>query len=103
MTTIWIDAHLSPAIAVWLTNTFDVTALALRDLGLRDAENVEIFMTITINQPVLPDMDLTLSAADVFGWLMLPSVTVEFASAMIGEDAIATARSKPIHFAEMLG
>ena len=43
MTTIWIDAHLSPAIATWITNTFGVTALALRDLGLRDTEDLEIF------------------------------------------------------------
>lgn len=43
MTTIWIDAHLSPAIANWINNTFDVTALALRDIGLRDAEDLEIF------------------------------------------------------------
>jgi predicted nuclease of predicted toxin-antitoxin system len=43
MTTIWIDAHLSPAIATWITSTFDVTAVALRDLGLRDAEDPEIF------------------------------------------------------------
>ena len=45
MTTIWIDAHLSPAIATWITNNFEVTALALRDLGLRDAEDSEIFET----------------------------------------------------------
>jgi predicted nuclease of predicted toxin-antitoxin system len=43
MTTIWIDAHLSPAIATWISNTFEVTAIALRDLGLRDAEDPEIF------------------------------------------------------------
>lgn len=43
MTTIWIDAHLSPAIAIWITNNFEVTAVALRDLGLRDAEDPEIF------------------------------------------------------------
>lgn len=43
MTTIWIDAHLSPAIATWITNTFEITAIALRDLGLRDAEDSEIF------------------------------------------------------------
>ena len=43
MTTIWIDAHLSLAIASWITNTFGITALALRDLGLRDAEDPEIF------------------------------------------------------------
>ncbi len=33
---IWVDAHLSPAIATWITQTFSVTALALRDVGLRD-------------------------------------------------------------------
>lgn len=43
MTTIWIDAHLSPAIATWITDTFEITAIALRDLGLRDAEDPEIF------------------------------------------------------------
>lgn len=43
MTVIWIDAHLSPAIATWITNKFGVTAVALRDLGLRDAEDPEIF------------------------------------------------------------
>lgn len=41
--TIWIDAQLSPTIATWITSTFGVTALALRDVGLRDAEDPEIF------------------------------------------------------------
>jgi len=43
MTTIWIDAHLSPAIATWITSRSGVTAVALRDIGLRDAEDPEIF------------------------------------------------------------
>jgi predicted nuclease of predicted toxin-antitoxin system len=43
MTTIWIDAHLSPAIATWIIDTFGITAIALRDLGLRDAEDPKIF------------------------------------------------------------
>ena len=38
MTTLWIDAHLSPAIATWINQSFDITAIALRDLGLRDVE-----------------------------------------------------------------
>ena len=41
--TIWVDAHLSPEIAVWITNRFGVAAFALRDVGLRDAEDAEIF------------------------------------------------------------
>ncbi|MBD1896861.1 DUF5615 family PIN-like protein [Coleofasciculus sp. FACHB-129] len=41
--TIWVDAQLSPGIAAWIANTFGVTAVALRDIGLRDAEDFEIF------------------------------------------------------------
>ena len=41
--TIWIDAQLSPALAGWITATFGVSAIAVRDLGLRDADDVEIF------------------------------------------------------------
>ncbi len=41
--TIWVDAHLSPAIATWITSTFGIEAIPLRDLGLRDAEDPEIF------------------------------------------------------------
>ncbi len=41
--TIWVDAHLSPAIATWISSAFGVEAIALRDLGLRDAEDPEIF------------------------------------------------------------
>lgn len=41
--TLWVDAHLSPEIATWISSTFGVTALALRDIGLRDAEDLEIF------------------------------------------------------------
>lgn len=54
---IWIDAHLSPAITLWLSNTFDVTALALRDLGLRDAEDLEIFEAAKAQNAVLMTKD----------------------------------------------
>jgi len=40
---IWIDAQMSPAIATWISNNYAVSALAIRDLGLRDAEDKEIF------------------------------------------------------------
>ncbi len=43
--TIWVDAQLSPAIASWITaQRFGVKALALRDLGLRDATDAQIFL-----------------------------------------------------------
>jgi predicted nuclease of predicted toxin-antitoxin system len=41
--TIWIDAQMSPAIAAWVNDNFAVSAVAIRDLGLRDAEDKEIF------------------------------------------------------------
>lgn len=40
---IWVNAQLPPAIASWLTQTFDVEAIAVRDLGLREATDKEIF------------------------------------------------------------
>jgi predicted nuclease of predicted toxin-antitoxin system len=40
---IWLDAQLSPAIASWISREFSVSAIAVRDLGLRDAKDQEIF------------------------------------------------------------
>ncbi len=40
---IWIDAQLSPALSPWLESTFGIEALAVRDLGLRDATDRQIF------------------------------------------------------------
>ncbi len=37
--TIWIDAQMSPAIAPWINGNFAVNAIAIRNLGLRDAED----------------------------------------------------------------
>ncbi|MGC1308865.1 MAG: hypothetical protein WA885_16685 [Phormidesmis sp.] len=53
MTTLWIDAHLSPALAHWITDSFDATAIALRDLGLRDAEDLEIFAAVGLPVEIL--------------------------------------------------
>ncbi|MBL9155452.1 MAG: DUF5615 family PIN-like protein [Verrucomicrobiales bacterium] len=40
---IWLDAHLSPRVASWLRETLGHDAVALRDIGLRDAEDEAIF------------------------------------------------------------
>ena len=40
---IWIDAQLSPRIASWISDNFDYQAVPIRDLGLRDSEDIEIF------------------------------------------------------------
>ena len=39
----WIDAQSPPSLAIWLTETFGVSATSLRDLELRDAQDTEIF------------------------------------------------------------
>ena len=41
--TIWIDAQMSPIIAAWISRSFAVTAIAVRDLELREATDQEIF------------------------------------------------------------
>ena len=43
---LWIDAQLSPALAAWITENFsDIEATAVRDLGLREAEDKVIFFS----------------------------------------------------------
>ncbi|MBF0135068.1 MAG: DUF5615 family PIN-like protein [Magnetococcales bacterium] len=42
---LWLDAQLSPALAPWLREQFGITVEAIRDLGLRDASDVEIFQS----------------------------------------------------------
>lgn len=40
---VWIDAQLSPALAPWLAENFEIGAYSARFLGLRDAKDHEIF------------------------------------------------------------
>ncbi len=40
---IWVDAQMSPAIATWISGNYAVSAVAIRDLGLREAKDKEIF------------------------------------------------------------
>jgi len=42
---IWVDAQMSPAIATWISSNYAVSAVAIRDLGLRDAEDKAVVMT----------------------------------------------------------
>lgn len=39
----WIDAQLPPALAAWLSARYGVEAIALKDLGMRDSTDGEIF------------------------------------------------------------
>ena len=40
---LWLDAHISPILAVWIHDTFGVEVLHVRNLDLRQAEDREIF------------------------------------------------------------
>lgn len=40
---IWLDAQLPPTLAPWIEKQFGIPAKALRDLGRRDAKDLEIF------------------------------------------------------------
>ena len=55
--TIWVDAQLSPAIATWITNALGLEAIALRDLGLRDAEDPEIFEAAKAQKAIVMTKD----------------------------------------------
>lgn len=57
MTTVWLDAQISPAIATWIERTFKITAFALRDLGLRDAEDLEIFEAAKVREIIFITKD----------------------------------------------
>ena len=65
---IWIDAQLSPSIALWIESNFEVKAFALRDLGLRDSEDEEIFREAQkANAVVLTKDSDFISLLDKFG------------------------------------
>lgn len=55
--TIWIDAQLSPAIAAWISRHFAMKAVAVRDLGLRDATDQEIFLAAKRENAVVMTKD----------------------------------------------
>src|SRR5262245_40363322 len=55
--TIWVDAQFSPAIALWLSSTFHVNALAVRDLGLRQALDQDIFQAARRENAVVMTKD----------------------------------------------
>jgi predicted nuclease of predicted toxin-antitoxin system len=54
---IWVDAQVSPAIAAWISVNFSVPAVALRDLGLRDATDRAIFFAARSASAILLTKD----------------------------------------------
>lgn len=58
---IWVDAQLSPLIAQWLSSTYGVEAVAVRDLRLRDARDRDIFLSAREVKAIIltKDSDIT--------------------------------------------
>jgi predicted nuclease of predicted toxin-antitoxin system len=54
---IWLDAQLSPALAPSMSEQFAVSAFALRDLGLRDSGDREIFFAARESLAILITKD----------------------------------------------
>ena len=57
--TIWIDAQLSPSLALWINENFDgVTAHSVSALGLRDATDKEIYLQAKTANAVIMSKDI---------------------------------------------
>ena len=54
---LWVDAQLSPAIAWWLRQTLGLDAHSLKELGLRDAEDEEIFLAARSSHAIVMTKD----------------------------------------------
>ena len=54
---IWIDAQLPPTLASWLSSNFGLETVALRDLSLRDAQDMEIFEAARTENAVIMTKD----------------------------------------------
>jgi predicted nuclease of predicted toxin-antitoxin system len=59
---LWIDAQLSPAVATWIKENFsDIEATAVRELGLRDAEDPVIFFSARTASATVMTKEMILS------------------------------------------
>jgi predicted nuclease of predicted toxin-antitoxin system len=79
---IWIDAQLPPTLAEWIVATFGLTAVSLRELGLRDAKDIEIFeaakqpnVVIMSKDSDFVDLVCRLGAPPQIIWLTCGNVT----------------------------
>ena len=79
---IWIDAQLPPTLANWIANTFSLEASALRDIGLRDSKDTDIFEAArTVNAVIMTkdsdfvDLVCRLGTPPQIIWLTCGNVT----------------------------
>ncbi|MBE9210712.1 DUF5615 family PIN-like protein [Nostoc sp. LEGE 06077] len=54
---LWIDSQLPPTLASWVISSFGIEALSLRDIGLRDAKDIEIFEAARIANVIIMTKD----------------------------------------------
>ncbi len=52
-----VDAQLPPILAQWLTTQFSIDCIAVRDIGLRDATDREIFDYARVNAATMITKD----------------------------------------------
>lgn len=78
----WLDAQLPPSLASWLESTFLVNAKPLREIGLRDAPDHEIFHAArTANAVIITkdsdflDLSQRLGAPPQILWLTCGNMT----------------------------
>ena len=60
--TLWLDAQLPPQLAGWIEANLQMKAVAVRDLGLRDSSDREIFAAARVATAILISKDATLSS-----------------------------------------
>src|SRR4051812_8036811 len=54
---LWLDAQLSPEMASWIVRNFSIEAVPVRDIGLRDASDLQIFEAAKRSEVVLITKD----------------------------------------------
>lgn len=88
---VWVDAQLSPRLAPWLTAQFDVSATAVRDLGLREATDRAIFVAAREAGAVILTKDSDFVALlERYGappqvlWVTAGNTTTEHLQALLG-------------------
>ena len=92
MTTFWVDAQLPPQLAAWLHSEFGHEAHALRELGLRDADDRTIFERARNANVILLSKDAdfvnmvsSLGAPPKLIWLTCGNVSNEALRALLGK------------------
>jgi predicted nuclease of predicted toxin-antitoxin system len=58
---IWVDAHISPAVAKWITAEFGEPAQSVRDLGLHNSKDKDIFAAARQAQAIVMTKDADFS------------------------------------------